>query len=77
MTIRASAAIAAGDADLVSFGRPFIANPDLPERMRLDAPVVEPDPSTFYGGGAEGYVDYPTLDEEGAAAAERGEPVFA
>ncbi len=55
----ARAAVASGRADLVSFGRPFIANPDLPERLALGAPLASPDPATFYGGGAEGYTDYP------------------
>ena len=50
-----------GDADAVAFGRLFIANPDLPERIAADGPYNEPDPDTFYGGGAEGYTDYPTL----------------
>ncbi|WP_409484029.1 alkene reductase [Arsenicicoccus dermatophilus] len=47
--------------DLVAVGRPFIANPDLTERWRTGAELNEPDPSTFYGGGAHGYTDYPTL----------------
>jgi N-ethylmaleimide reductase len=50
-------------AQAVSFGRAFLANPDLPERFAQDAPLNEPNPDTFYGGGAEGYVDYPTLEE--------------
>ena len=58
---RATEAIASGYADLVSFGRPFIANPDLVERFRRGAPLNEPDEATFYGGGAEGYTDYPFL----------------
>jgi N-ethylmaleimide reductase len=53
--------VAEGGADLVAFGRAYIANPDLVERFRSDAPLNVPDPSTFYSGGAEGYVDYPTL----------------
>ena len=53
-------ALAAG-ADLVAFGKPFIANPDLVRRMREHAPLNEPDKATFYGGGAKGYIDYPTL----------------
>lgn len=57
----AIAAVESGEADLVAFGKPFIANPDLPERLRHDAPLNEPDRATFYGGGAEGYTDYPTL----------------
>lgn len=48
-------------ADFVCFGRPFISNPDLVERLRINAPLAEADPATFYGGGAKGYVDYPAL----------------
>jgi N-ethylmaleimide reductase len=59
----AEEAVVAGAADLVSFGRPFIANPDLVERFRRDAPLNEPDRETFYGGDAKGYTDYPTLSE--------------
>ncbi len=55
-----------GRADLVSFGKPFISNPDLPERLRNDAPLAWADPETFYGGGAEGYTDYPALKDEAA-----------
>lgn len=55
----ADAAIDSGAADLVSFGRPFIANPDLAERLAENVPLAEPDPKTFYGGGARGYTDYP------------------
>ena len=51
-----------GVADLVSFGRLFLANPDLPRRLRAGGPFNQPDPATFYGGGARGYTDYPTLD---------------
>lgn len=61
-----NAAIARGDADLVSYGKLFIANPDLPQRFRQDAPLNQPDPSTFYGGDERGYIDYPTLDEVAA-----------
>ena len=57
----AEAAIAEGRADAVAFGRLFIANPDLPERLRRDAPLNRYDRSTFYGGGAKGYTDYPPL----------------
>jgi N-ethylmaleimide reductase len=46
-------------ADLISFGRAFLANPDLVERLRLDLPLAEHDPATFYGGGDAGYLDYP------------------
>jgi N-ethylmaleimide reductase len=52
----------AQDADLVAFGRPFIANPDLVERLRSSAPWNTPDRATFYGGGAKGYTDYPALN---------------
>ena len=54
-------AIASGYADLVAFGRPFIANPDLVARFKSNAPLNEGDSSTFYGGSAKGYTDYPTL----------------
>jgi len=60
---RANAAIAEGRADAVSFGVPFIANPDLVARFQLDAPLNGADPETFYGGGEKGYTDYPFLDE--------------
>ncbi len=59
---RANAVLAQDKADLVAFGVPFIANPDLPERYRLDASLNTPDFSTFYGGGEKGYTDYPFLD---------------
>ncbi len=59
--------LAAGDAQLIAFGRPFLANPDLLERYADDAPLNEPDPATFYAPGPEGYVDYPTLDDAHAA----------
>ena len=59
----AAAAIARGDADAVAFGRTFIANPDLPRRIALDAPLQEPDPNTFFGRGPAGYTDYPSLPE--------------
>jgi N-ethylmaleimide reductase len=60
----AIAAIASGRADLVSFGRPFIANPDLVRRLRENAPLnALMDRATLYGGGAHGYTDYPTLDQ--------------
>jgi len=50
-----------GKADAVVFGSAFLANPDLVERFRRNAPLNEPDRSTFYAPGAEGYIDYPTL----------------
>jgi N-ethylmaleimide reductase len=59
---RANAVLAEGLADLVAFGQPFLANPDLPERLRTGAPLNKPNPATYYGGGAEGYTDYPTLE---------------
>jgi len=55
------AALAAGTTDLVAFGAGFIANPDLPERFRHNAPLNPADRATFYGGGAAGYTDYPAL----------------
>ena len=54
-------AVETGAADLIAFGRPFISNPDLVERLRRGAALNAPDNKTFYGGGAEGYTDYPTL----------------
>ena len=53
--------IADGGADLVAFGRGFIANPDLVRRLREGAPWNELRADKLYGGGAEGYTDYPTL----------------
>jgi N-ethylmaleimide reductase len=61
---RANAVLQANLADLVAFGQLFIANPDLPERFRRNAPLTPPDQATFYGGDAHGYVDYPTLDKQ-------------
>jgi N-ethylmaleimide reductase len=58
--ILAEQALARG-ADLVAFGKLFIANPDLVERLRNNRPLNAPDKSTFYGGGAQGYTDYPAL----------------
>jgi N-ethylmaleimide reductase len=57
----AEAAIARGEADLVAFGVPFIANPDLPLRYRKQAALNAPDAATFYAGEAKGYTDYPAL----------------
>jgi N-ethylmaleimide reductase len=56
----AEQAVAAG-ADLVAFGKLYIANPDLVRRLHDNAPLNTPDKATFYGGGAKGYTDYPTL----------------
>ena len=50
-------------ADAVAVGRLFLANPDLPKRWETGAELNEPNPDTFYGGGAEGYTDYPFLDD--------------
>jgi N-ethylmaleimide reductase len=58
---QATEAIRAGIVDAVAFGRLFISNPDLPRRLRLGAPLNPYDRSTFYGGGAKGYIDYPFL----------------
>jgi N-ethylmaleimide reductase len=58
---RAERFIAAGTADLVSFGRAFIANPDLVERFAAGAALAEGDPTTYYGDGPRGYTDYPPL----------------
>ncbi len=55
-------------ADLIAFGIPFLANPDLVERFRQDAPLNEADQSTFYGGDEHGYTDYPFLDADQALA---------
>jgi N-ethylmaleimide reductase len=54
-------AVATGAADLIAFGKPFISNPDLPERIRTNAALNEPDPATFYSPGPKGYTDYPAL----------------
>jgi N-ethylmaleimide reductase len=53
-----------GKADLIAFGRSFIANPDLPERLRLGGPFNIDDPTTYYGGGEKGYTDYPSLAQD-------------
>ena len=56
-------AVASGRADLVSFGRWFMANPDLVQRLKLNAPLNPlMGQETFYGGGAHGYTDYPSLE---------------
>jgi N-ethylmaleimide reductase len=51
-------------SDFIAFGTPFISNPDLPERIKQGAELTQADPNTFYGGGAEGYTDYPRLSEQ-------------
>ncbi|MBF0434886.1 MAG: alkene reductase [Magnetococcales bacterium] len=58
----ANTVIASGEADAVAFGQLFIANPDLPRRFLLDAPLNTPDPTTFFSQGPAGYTDYPTLE---------------
>lgn len=58
--------VSRGIADAVAFGRIFLANPDLPRRLEADAPLNPYDRSTFYGGGARGYTDYPSLGERAA-----------
>ncbi|GAB2576560.1 alkene reductase [Spirosoma areae] len=64
---RAEEALESGLADLVAFGRPFIANPDLVERLETGADLAQPDPATFYAPGPngfeQGYIDYPVLQE--------------
>ena len=61
-------AVASQQADAVAFGVPYLANPDLVMRLEQDAPLNTPDPDTFYGGGAKGYTDYPTLEDATSAA---------
>jgi N-ethylmaleimide reductase len=63
----ATKVLAANDADLIAFGKPFISNPDLVERLQKGAPLNAFDKATFYGGGAKGYTDYPTLETKQAA----------
>jgi N-ethylmaleimide reductase len=58
----ANAAIQSGAVDAVAFGRPFIANPDLPARFQANAPLSTADPTTFYSAGPTGYIDYPRLN---------------
>lgn len=57
----AATQLAQGHADLFAFGRPFIANPDLVQRLKTGAALAQLDPATLYGGGAQGYIDYPAL----------------
>lgn len=64
---RAEAALRNGWADLIGFGRPFVANPDLPQRLRQGLPLNEPDASRFFGGGAAGYTDYTLATAEECA----------
>ncbi|WP_350260341.1 alkene reductase [Stenotrophomonas riyadhensis] len=62
----ANAHLAEGKADLFAFGRAFISNPDLVERLKTGAPLNALNPATLYGGGAEGYIDYPALTDTAA-----------
>lgn len=64
----ATSRLAEDKADLIAFGRPFIGNPDLVDRLKTGAPLSPFNPATLYGGGATGYIDYPTIAESGAAA---------
>ena len=63
----ANKVLAADAADLIAFGKPFISNPDLVERLKTGAPLNDADKATFYGGGAKGYTDYPVLGAKQAA----------
>ncbi|WP_084398558.1 alkene reductase [Henriciella aquimarina] len=60
--------VEAGKADAVAFGRPYISNPDLVERLKQDAPLNELDKENLYGGREKGYTDYPTLEEQKTGA---------
>ena len=66
---RAEQSLANGDADLIAMGVPFLANPDLVERLKSNAELNTADQPTFYGGGEAGYTDYPTLAEQAAVPA--------
>ncbi|WP_421181804.1 alkene reductase [Aeromonas enteropelogenes] len=65
---RARAALEAGWADMIGFGRPFVANPDLPERLRRGYPLAPHDPATLFGGGEHGLTDYPVYGKENVPA---------
>jgi len=58
----ANDALAAGEADAIAFGVPYLANPDLVQRFSQNAPLNSPDFTSFYTPGAKGYTDYPTMD---------------
>ena len=62
--VRAEEVLNKGIAELVAFGVPFLANPDLPKRLEKNAPLNPPDTATFYGGSAKGYTDYPVLSTQ-------------
>ena len=68
---QATTALAGGDADLVSFGQLYVANPDLAERFARGAALNRPDPATFYGGDQRGYTDYPALSSAVSSGDER------
>lgn len=59
----ANVALASEELDMVSFGVSFLANPDLPARLKANAALNTPDPDTFYQGEEKGYIDYPTMDD--------------
>src|SRR5581483_1348511 len=60
---KAESALNDGLGDLIAFGIPFIANPDLPKRLKENAPLAAPDIALLYGGTEKGYIDYPALSE--------------
>ena len=64
---RGKEAVLTGYADAIPYGRAFLANPDLPRRLQLGAPLNEADHQTFYGGDARGYTDYPSLSQDSTA----------
>lgn len=70
---RGNAAIRDGHADFVAYGKPFIANPDLPQRFRIDAPLNQWNAATFYGHGTAGYTDYPALGALNGSATHPGQ----
>jgi len=67
--IRANTSISNGDSDLIAFGVPFLANPDLVSRYQRNLPLNNADPDTFYGGTEQGYTDYPIFEQMGTAPA--------
>jgi len=71
--VKAQAALDAGRADAVSFGRPFISNPDLPERMAKNIPLAPDDMATWYLGGPKGYTDYPRAEAPAAHSLDRAD----
>lgn len=71
----AELALQAGRADIIAFGRPFIANPDLPHRYRAGLQLNQADGASFFGGGAHGYTDYPALAMPGEASPVQSSPL--